>query len=297
MMTVITIAALVWVCSIVFKGIEAQKVKVLISNTSIFDTTKIVPPSIAPPTPKGEWKSIISDHKALKEYAKYLDDHKAAVEDISEKAINHFQSDQAMLVKQQKQVIKIALSSRSSLKRFEELELQDANKFLASKVVKLELPKVPEYKTAKQFAREYSLVPGYIGSEIGRLISSGGQAGSHPLAALVMIAVSSAVAAVQAKEKISKAVRALEDGYSIISRFCINLNTTVELLGRAHKELVKSSQRLNEAKEEIESLSQKVSNIPADLLKIAELTEEDRESVQNLYYWTLAALQFSKEAV
>lgn len=284
---------IIWFFFIIFsKTNRTPTTTVLTEAAAIFNSEKIFPPKSPPPSLKGGWLSIGSDHKLLTDYAKYLDEHKQMVEEAATKAFKRFERDHRTLIAQQKNVIRLILSANEALSRYTELKSLEIKSTSNNRAFRLRIPNIPNYQTPKQFAKKYPILSNSVGSQIGTMIGNG-QAANHPLVIVAMVGIMAA----KAKEKVSKASRALETAHSSVSCFCIDLKTTVDLLGRSHQELVASSMAIKSIEEEVKELLNKVKSTPGDGLSISELSAESCQAVESLYYWTLMAAQISQKSI
>lgn len=258
-----------------------------------FKPEEIEPLGIALPEVKGEWLSLLRDHEILNTFATQLDKHRAGVDAIAQAAVDRFNKDRQTLLAQQRNVLHRAFYARGRIKRFHELPQLKLSAASLPQLARLQVPSIPNFLTPAQYARKYRVQPAHAASAVGRTLMTQGLTQANAIAAGVTLAIG----AVIAKQRVSKAVRALEDARGQVASLCVEARNTVALLDRAHAEIVATSLHLKEIAREIDILTAAAQAIPRGVRSLDQLAPDQREKVRTLWYWVLCADQMSRNAV
>ena len=247
------------------------------------------------PEIEGKWLSITEDEKILQQYANYLDERRNTINSEVRSAINRFNKDRLALIDHQKSVIRRAFQARRLVERFKDLPKILLSTATLPRIEQLSIPSAPAFLNAQQYAKKYAAIPKNAGFALSRLAQINGVGLNQGNA--IALALGAAALAIRAKSMISRSLRALEDARGKVDQLAAEARTTVELLGKAHIELVAASKRMKEVAEEIDALALDVSELPQRTTKIDGLALEQQERLKSLWYWIASAKRISHAQV
>lgn len=251
---------------------------------SVFDAEAIPETEANLPCLKGEWLSMGEDHDCLKLYAHQLDENRSRASAVLHQAVEKFTSDRSILLHQQLQILRHAYRARLILAQIKGLPEQALSVERLPNYAMLVVPPAPAYITEAQLARRYPLLPGGVGWQIGHLLANPANGN------LIAAAVVTAVAVINAKATLSKALRQLEITRGEQIRYYVDVRGTLTTLGRAHEEIAASSDRLKAAEQEIRDLvTSAKASLPSGATEIAALETDVREKVNLLWQWIVCA--------
>lgn len=241
----------------------------------------------------GEWLSMKRDHETLKAYANQLDSNRSKAREALSNAVSKFTSDRNTLVLQQLQILRRAYRARRAIENVADLPAQELSVERLPVYAHMTLPPMPIYLSGAQLAARYPLTTGGAGSQLGQLLANPNNGN------LIAAAIVTAAMVVMAKSNLSRAVRALEEARGDLLRFYADARGTITTLGRAHEEIVASSERLKAAENEIGELMSALSaTLPPTPVRLSELSAGTREKVTRLWQWIICAdAVYAREAV
>lgn len=259
-----------------------------------FALSKLPGPDRGPPAIRGSWWGIGSDQKALKTHVEYLNRIKLDVESTAHRAFKRFNKDHAAVEKQRAVVIANIHHARELAARFPEIADIDPNTRADAERYRLTLPPLPAVKSARAFVADHFPSNQPVGRAINQMVRSKG-AGRGIFTATAVVAM--AIHAVRAKKSVLEGKRLIDEWHGVTSRFADDLRQGVEIVGRAHVELVAFSQHLEQANAEIEHITATLYALPAEATTLAGLDEASHADLQKLIWWSIAARELSARAV
>jgi hypothetical protein len=260
-----------------------------------FETDMLIPVAAGVPATEGTWLSIARDDTALKKYAADIDNHRAKAENAARKAVTRFEADYRQLRHQQLQLYRRVFQTKKNIGRFKALSGSKLSAGRLPPFFTVSLPSKPAYQKPDEMAKKYTLLPTNTGQTISRLFYANGGLKNNVNIIGIIVYVASLV--VRAKANISRQKRLLEDAKGNISSFCVSLRTTVELLAKAHEELVAVSGQIKKSEQGLIRLIEKVNRIPAGIDNLDVLEPADRGNLQLLYFLMLEAVQRSRKPI